>query len=177
MHDRTSTICGFAAIAAYGVAAGLFVLILGRHETMVSAPIQIDAPPAAVWKTLSDTARYPDWNPLIRHVDGELRQREAVEVTVALLESGEYTSPARVMVANPDGELRWRGAWLHPDLLTIEEYIEFDRAPGGTKLNHTARFSGLLAGSFSAGLFERAQGAIQAMNRALKERAEAHPKG
>ena len=57
---------GFPAIA-------LATLVLIHEDGDVSTEIEIGAPLAQVWRVLEDTARYREWNPLIREVTGELR--------------------------------------------------------------------------------------------------------
>lgn len=37
----------------------------------VTATIDIDAPPRAVWDVLTDLGRYPVWNPLFRSAAGD----------------------------------------------------------------------------------------------------------
>ena len=172
MHDRSSRLLGFGATVAYLVAAALFALILTRHDTSVTVPVQIEAPPAAVWRALADNRNYPAWNPLIRRLEGELTQGGEVDLTVRLPGAASHSIRASVLVANADGELRWKGAWLHPDLLLVEDSVEFEKSPTGTKLNHTARFTGLLAGRFTVDLIERGRVGLEAMNQALKEYLE-----
>jgi uncharacterized protein YndB with AHSA1/START domain len=41
----------------------------------LSTEIEIDAPPADVWRVLSDSEAYPEWNPFIRKLEGDLRNR------------------------------------------------------------------------------------------------------
>ncbi|WP_405512784.1 SRPBCC family protein [Streptomyces canus] len=39
----------------------------------ISTYVDIDAKPRIVWEVLTDFARYPDWNPYVREVTGEVR--------------------------------------------------------------------------------------------------------
>jgi uncharacterized protein YndB with AHSA1/START domain len=49
----------------------------------ISHEIEIDASPEAVWAVLVDTASYPEWNPFVRKLDGELREGARLEVRIA----------------------------------------------------------------------------------------------
>jgi hypothetical protein len=43
-----------------------------RRQHRVRGATDIDAPPERVWAVLADTARYPEWNPFVRSLDGPL---------------------------------------------------------------------------------------------------------
>jgi uncharacterized protein YndB with AHSA1/START domain len=52
-------------------------------RTEISREIEIDAPPDAVWAVLADTGAYPEWNPFVRRLSGELREGERLEAEIA----------------------------------------------------------------------------------------------
>ena len=45
-----------------------------REVRQLRAEIDIDAPPERVWAVLTDLPAYPQWNPFIRRISGELRE-------------------------------------------------------------------------------------------------------
>src|SRR5262249_17276144 len=51
--------------------------------------ITIDAPPAVVWRILTDTSQYEAWNPLVVRYSGELRR--GARVTINLMLEGRRT--------------------------------------------------------------------------------------
>jgi uncharacterized protein YndB with AHSA1/START domain len=49
--------------------------------------IVIDAPPERVWAAVTDFAAYPEWNPFIRRISGELREGARLEVRIRALQA------------------------------------------------------------------------------------------
>ena len=45
--------------------------------------IEIGAPPETVWAVLTDTRSYPDWNPFVRRLAGDLREGARLEAEIA----------------------------------------------------------------------------------------------
>jgi uncharacterized protein YndB with AHSA1/START domain len=45
--------------------------------------IEINASPATVWATLTDTGSFATWNPFLRRADGELRPQAKLDVQIA----------------------------------------------------------------------------------------------
>jgi hypothetical protein len=140
-----------------------------RHE------IEIDAPPAAVWAVLTDTAAYPEWNPFVRRLDGDLREGARLEVEIAP-PGGRAMTFRPTVVALEDGvELRWLGRLLLPGLFDGEHRFLVEPLPGGrTLLVQAERFRGLLVRPLAGALRKTAAGFAQ-MDEALKARAEALP--
>jgi hypothetical protein len=126
----------------------------------MSATIQIDAPPEAVWAVLTDLARYPEWNPLFREASGQVVVGNRITLrSVHPANSRLMTVKPKITVADPDAELRWVSSFA----LTAVD--------GGTRLEQSETFRGLLT-AFSGKTFARAEASFQALNEALKERAE-----
>lgn len=123
--------------------------------------------PGRVWEILKDFAMYPKWNPFITEVSGKLEPGETLDVSI----SGMRFKPT-VLVAEQDRELRWKGSVGFKGIFDGEHIMQIeDLGEGKVKFIHREKFSGLLVGVFSQKLEETKRG-FQAMNQALKERAE-----
>ena len=77
-----------------------------RHE---ETQIDIEAPPEAVWMVITEFDSFPDWNPLVTGAIGEVSKGEILEVRIALPKGKPRTVRPRLLVADPNRELRWRG--------------------------------------------------------------------
>ncbi len=138
-----------------------------RHE------IEIDAPPAAVWSVLADTDHYPDWNPFVQRLSGDLRPGARLEARVAPPGGRALTFKPTVLSAEPERELRWLGRFLLPGLLDGEHRFRLEPLPGGgTRFVQSERFSGILVRLVGSTL-RRTELGFEQMNEALKRRVEA----
>ena len=78
-----------------------------------------------------------------------------------------------MLIAEPCRELRWRGRLLLPGIFDGEHYFQIrESKPGITTFLHGERFSGLLVPLAKSGLESGTKAGFEAMNRALKTRAE-----
>lgn len=139
----------------------------------ISDSVEIEAPPARVWRELVDTASYPGWNPFIRRLAGELREGEKIEVEIEPPGGRAMTFKPTVTAMKTGRELRWLGHLLVRGLFDGEHRFEIEDLGGGrSRFTQSERFAGLLVRPF-AGTLAKTERGFEAMNRALKERAEA----
>jgi hypothetical protein len=135
---------------------------------------EIDAPPETVWRVLADFGRYGEWNPFMT-VAG--RPTVGARLAVELRPPGKRTARFRptVTVADEGRELRWLGHLGVSGLYDGEHRFVLEPVDGGrrTRLVHAERFSGIFAGLVDRWLGDSIERGFEAMNGALKERAEA----
>ena len=111
----------------------------------ITATTDVAAPAEDTWAVLTDTAAYPDWNPLIRRLDGRLAVGEGLEVDF----QPDPTQPARTMrprvvVLEPGRRFGWLGRLGLPGLLDGRHTFLVERAEGGSRLVQHEVLSGLL---------------------------------
>jgi hypothetical protein len=133
--------------------------------------IDIDAPAVATWRVLTDFAAYPEWNPFIRRIAGELRVGATLNVTAQPQGRKPMTFHPTIRVAEPGRELRWLGRVLIPGIFDGEHAFIIEERQGGCRLRHEETFRGLLVPAFGAMLKDTEQSFI-ALNAALKRRVE-----
>jgi hypothetical protein len=139
----------------------------------ISHTIDIDATAEAVWRELADTGSYGDWNPFVHRIDGELEESARLEVEIQPPGGRPMTFKPTVLAARPARELRWLGRFVLPGLFDGEHSFEIEPLGAGrSRLTQAERFSGILVRPFG-GTLERTERGFEAMNRALKARAEA----
>lgn len=137
----------------------------------VSATVQIEAPPMAVWAILADLGRYQDWNPLFREASGEVGIGKRIRLRSVHPASGRtMTIRPKIVAAEPGAELRWVSSL--PGIISGEHNFALSPADGGTQLVQSESYRGLLV-PFSGKTFAAAQASFRALNEALKKRVEA----
>jgi hypothetical protein len=145
----------------------------GQRMKTMSATIQIDAPPEAVWAVLTDLGRYPEWNPLFREASGQVAVGSRITLRSVHPANGRMmTVKSKITVADPGVELRWVSSL--PGIISGEHRFVLTPADGGTRLEQGEEFHGLLA-ALPLKTFTRADASFRSLNEALKKRAEERP--
>ena len=143
-----------------------------RDVREVRSEIVIDAPPERVWAVLTDFAAYPEWNPFIRRISGELREGAKLEVRIAPPGARATTFKPTVRALERNRELRWLGRLLVPGIFDGEHSLLIEpRERGRSRFVMSERFSGLLVGFFK-GTLAKTEVGFEQMNAALKARVE-----
>ena len=144
----------------------------------LTTEIDIDVPVARVWEVLTDFASYPQWNPMIRRADGELRVGARLVVRFEPEGSRGHTFRPKLLVVEPGRELRWLGWPRIPGLFDSEHYWIMQELPdGSTHLLHGTYIYGLFAPLAGKAMIRASRGPFEDMNRAHKQRAEEEPGG
>ncbi|MGI5819599.1 MAG: SRPBCC family protein [Armatimonadota bacterium] len=143
-------------------------------EREIEEAVEIVASPSEVWWQLTNFAAYPEWNPFITRIEGDLRECARLTVTLQPRSMPSFVIRPRLIRVEPERELRWRGRLGLPGVFDGEHAFIIE-STGVDRLRFTQRehFSGLLA--FGAlGLIEgRLRASFQQMNEKLRQRSEA----
>ena len=133
---------------------------------------EIEAPPEVVWRVLTDFAAYPEWNPFIVRIGGDLAVGQTLNLTIQPPGRRAMTFRPKVLRCEPDRELRWLGHFLVPGVFDGEHTHLLDGLEAGrTRYSQSEAFRGLLVPLTGSLLVATEQG-FDAMNTALKARAE-----
>lgn len=140
---------------------------------LISTMIDIAAPAEKIWKILADFSAYPEWNPFITSLSGPLAVGETLTARIQPPGGRAMEFKPRVLVADPSRQLRWKGKLILPGLFDGEHFFELEPMAGGTRFHHGEKFSGVLTAMMGKSSFAAIREGFEAMNGALKARAEA----
>jgi len=139
----------------------------------IRTEIIIDAPVNEVWSILTAFARYPQWNPFIREISGELHLGSRLQVRLGPPGKRTMTFKPIVQMVEPGHSFRWLGHLLLPGLFDGEHIFELE-ADGAhtTRFIQREKFSGILVGLFRRNIDSDIRSGFMAMNAALKTEVE-----
>jgi len=140
---------------------------------LLQTEIEINAATERVWSVLTDFARYPEWNPFIRSIQGELVRGARLEVRIQPSGAKGMTFRPAVLTADAGRELCWLGHFLFPRIFDGEHRFVIEPiATGRVRFRQIERFSGILVPFFKGSLDRDTKRGFDEMNLALKARAE-----
>ncbi len=138
---------------------------------VIRTETEIDAPPAAVWTTLTDFAGYPAWNPFIREASGTLAVGETLTLRMFPGDGRRQTFTPEVLAVRENAELRWLGALRWRWLFSAEHLFQLSSVGAGTRLVHSEVFRGMLV-PLLRHMINQTERDFRALNAALKSQVE-----
>ena len=143
---------------------------MATHRT----DFDVDASDEQVWNVLVDFEHYPDWNPSVPAIAGDVRVGSTVSLTLALPGRPKLNVKAVLREVAPNRRLTWQGHLGANRLFT--GYREFAIAPlseNKVRVTHIEDLQGWIAPAFEALMGRSVQHHHDAFNEALRHRAEA----
>ena len=134
-----------------------------------SASIHIDASPQQVWNILADPAGYPEWDPGMVRVEGQLAQGEKVKFFTKF--SPEQAFAVKVTAFEPSQKMVFTGGMPLGLFKSERTHMLTAQASGGTLFYTEEIFSGLLLPVFGRSLPDLTA-SFEAFAAGLKQRAE-----
>jgi hypothetical protein len=139
----------------------------------IHTEIGIRRPAGAVWAILADIDRWPEWNPFAK-ARGRLAVGERLEVEIRPPGQNPMRFRTTVVKLDPGVELRWLGHLWVPGLFDGEHGFRIEPAGAEScRFQHFEAFKGVLAVPILWLAADPTRRGFEAMNVALKERAEA----
>ena len=135
--------------------------------------IDIDAPPSVVWDVLVDLEAYADWNPFIVSASGSVATGERLVNRIEPPGGRGMTFKPTVTEVQDQRTFEWLGRLGMPGIFDGRHRFELTERDGRTTLEHSEEFSGILVRFMRTSLDSHSLDGFEAMNAALKERAEA----
>ena len=144
----------------------------GLFRWFIATAVEIDAPPARVWEVLVDLPAYSEWNPFIVEASGTVAVGEELSLRMALPGREPMTIEPRLLVVEPERELRWKGRILIPGLFDGEHaFVLTPLENGRTRLDHSERFTGVLLPIAKGMIHDATEQSFHALDDALAKRA------
>ncbi|MDH3426421.1 MAG: SRPBCC domain-containing protein [Acidimicrobiia bacterium] len=142
----------------------------------IDTAIEIDAPAEKVWQVFSDFDSYPEWNPFVTSLTGEVAEGGKIAVRLEPPGGKAMTFKPTVKAYQPPQELRWLGKVGFSGVFDGHHQFRVESIDGGkTRFHQKEDFKGILVRPMMRFIQDNTVAGFEALNRALKERAEAKP--
>lgn len=143
-----------------------------HHE--LHTEIEIDAPAETVWSILTDLEKYSDWNPFIIEAQGDTTVGSKLINRLQPPGGNAMTIKPIVTASEPGQTFEWLGLAGVRGLFDGRHRFDLEATrSGGTRLVHSEKFNGILVRPMRRMLDNQTKAGFEAMNAALKARAEA----
>ncbi len=139
----------------------------------IKTEIGIHAPASRVWEVLTDFPSYPEWNPFVLEVDGDVRERAAIHYRFEMPRGVRIRTAAVVLKFERERELRFSAHFLSRSVFRGDHYFAIEPTDrDGVIFHHGEVISGVLSPIVRLILQRYGSEMFRALNDALKRRAE-----
>jgi len=139
----------------------------------IRTEVLINASPNKVWNFFSDFKHYPEWNPFIHFIHGDVSVGNVVKIKLTPPDAKPMIFKPKVLKVSPNIELRWLGHLIIPGLFDGEHIFEFiDNKNGTTTFIQREIFTGILVPLLKKMLDDNTKRGFELMNMKLKEKCE-----
>ena len=150
----------------------LTILVSNIMAKELKTEILINASPEKVWSILTNFKEYPQWNPFIKSITGEVSLGKKFKAVIGFPGEGMTFKP-KVLAFKKNKEFRWKGHLFISGLFDGEHKFELvDNGNGTTTFKQSEKFGGILIPFFKKMLNTDTLNGFNAMNMKLKELAE-----
>jgi hypothetical protein len=140
---------------------------------LLRTEIVINATPDKIWAILTDFKNYPNWNPFVTLLTGEVKVGNKINVRLEPPEASVNKFSPTVTALETNKIFSWLGVFLFRGIFDGEHKFELtDNKNGTTTLVQSENFIGLLVPLFKKTLDNNTRRGYEAMNNKLKELAE-----
>lgn len=144
-----------------------------KKGKMIYTEILIQASPEKVWSVFSDFNNYPNWNPFVKSLKGNLTIGEKLEVFLQPPNSKGMLFKPVLLNNTPFDEFRWIGKLFLPRIFDGEHTFKLiDNHDGTTTFIQFEHFRGILVPLMKQMLDTDTKNGFKLMNEALKVRCE-----
>jgi hypothetical protein len=139
----------------------------------IKTEIDINAPIDKVWEVLTDFKAYPNWNPFIVSLEGDVYVGSVFKVVLHPPGSKPMTFKPRCLQMELNKEFIWLGKLFFPGIFDGKHIFELSElGPAKTKFVQREEFKGLLVPLLWKQLDNNTRKGFELMNQKLKEEAE-----
>jgi hypothetical protein len=139
----------------------------------IKTEILIHASTQSVWSILTNFDDYPNWNPFIKSLEGNIEVGQKFKAHIQPPGSKGMTFKPRVLVFDQNKTFSWLGHLFIKGLFDGEHIFELvDQGDGRTLLIQKEIFTGILVPVFDRMMRENTINGFEAMNEKVKELAE-----
>lgn len=143
---------------------------MSRH---IHTEIDVQATPEQVWGVLTDFAAYPEWNPFIQRIAGDIAVGAKLDAFLQPPGNRGMRFRPTVLAATPAQELRWLGHLGVAGVFDGEHIFRIEPlGADGVRFVQEERFAGVLAPLLLRFIEGSTKEGFAAMNAALKARVE-----
>jgi hypothetical protein len=137
--------------------------------TAIDTRVVINAPATKVRAIVGDYKAYPNWNPFVVKVEGDMSAGNDVQVTVHPVGRARITGTGHIL-ASDSGRIAWSGRLGFPGIFSgVHTFLIEADGPNRTIFSNNEKMQGLSVLFYD---FKPTEEAFVAMNQALKQRAE-----